>query len=445
MVHNGAVPPSKTDEDTCRRVWQRLVGPGALLDEPTDILVAPHDIPVFLCSVRGRVPHLHPACPRPAPVYGAGCGLTRRAAQVSAVCEAIERYSASRCCTPEAVRATYRELALHGVDPQQFALYSETQYAAPLFHFQRPHETLALEWITGWSWSQQRPQYVPVCFVYLGPCAGADRCVFHAVSTGLACGPSEDQARLAGLCEVIERDALMIAWLNGLELPRVRPPTADPELGVLYQKIAAAQMQATVLNATTDVGLPVRIALVETQRGMAAACAVGMAAHPEPLRAHGKALLEACHTLNWLHQLQATSPGVMESMASVPLRTFTDHVRLYGDGRMASALDIWRCGPWQNEEHDAPDGDGALSHPFDSLVRRLARLGLEVLTVDITPADIAETGLRVCRTVVPGMQPLTPGRAACCGGARLQTVPRQLGYRARYGPGQWNPAPHPFP
>lgn len=445
ITHNQSVHTNDADADTLRRVWQCLGGSGTLLNELLDMLVAPHDIPLFLCTASARVPHVHPACPRPAPVSGSGCGLTRRAAQVSAACETIERYSARRCCLDEAVRATYRALGSQAVDPQQFALYADEQYAAPSFHFQRVRETSVLAWVKGWSWTQQRSRYLPTCFVYLEPCAGAERCVFHGVSTGLACGATAEQARLAGLCEVIERDAIMIAWLNGLELPRVQPPADGAGLAALYHKIAAVRLQATVLDATTDIGLPVRIALVEDQGGAPEACAVGMAAHPDPLQAHGKALMEACHTMNWLHQLQRKYPRLEAPVAEVPLRTFRDHVRFYGDIRATPALGIWRCGPWRHEERHGSYGDATPCQQFNRLVSRLAELGYEVLTIDVTPPDIAEAGFCVMRSVVPGLQPLTPGRAVCLGGARLRTVPHALGHRARYRPNQWNPAPHPFP
>jgi ribosomal protein S12 methylthiotransferase accessory factor len=266
--------------------------------------------------------------------------------------------------------------------------------------------------------------------------------MFHNVSSGLACSIRAETAMLSGLCEVIERDAIMIAWLNGLELPRLVPPAGDPVLDELYRRIAAKHMHATVLDATSDVGLPVRLALVEHQADVPVECAVGMAAHPDPLQAHRKALCEAMHTLNWLHQLQQRRPPA--STALEP-ESFEEHVFLYGHAWARHHLDIWRCGPWRQETPQHPQAEKTPSEHFDRLVQRLAAVGLEVLTVDVTLSDVAQAGFSVFRTVVPGMVPLTVGRHACLGGTRLRTVPVHLGWHARYGPEHYNPYPHPFP
>jgi hypothetical protein len=85
------------------------------------------------------------------------------------------------------------------------------------------------------------------------------------------------------------------------------------------------------------------------------------------------------------------------------------------------------------------------SQPCDTLVGRLASRGLEVCTVDLTPPEVLQTGFVVVRTVVPGMQPLTPGSESCLEGTRLWTMATRLTCTARYGPERWNPAPHPFP
>jgi ribosomal protein S12 methylthiotransferase accessory factor len=435
------------DAATLQRVQQRLVGPAALLEAPCELLLAPHDMPLFLYAVSAYPPHVPHGCPPADVIHGAGCGLTRPAALASALGEALERYSGWRCCTPEALRASFRELGDQGVDPQRFGLYAEAQYATPAFHFRRLHDTAVLQWVEAWSWTHARPTYLPTDFVYQGRCGAARRqaCYFHTVSTGLACGTTAETAILGGLCEVIERDAIMLAWLHGLELPRVVPPAGDPVLDALYQRLARQHMRATVLDATTDVGLPVRIALLDNPREEPQECAVGMAARPDPVQAHRKALLEALHTLNYLHQLQQRrAPLASASVACTP-RTFADHVCLYGHAWAGGALDMWRAGPWRAETLPTLPAEATPGQQLARLVQRLAALDLEVLSVDVTLPDVAAAGLHVFRTVVPGMVPLTVGRDACLGSARLHTVPAPLGHKARYGPGHWNPHPHPFP
>lgn len=46
---------------------------------------------------------------------------------------------------------------------------------------------------------------------------------------------SSEAARLAGRCEVLERDTIMLAWLYGLELPRLHPPKSMSGIMALLQ------------------------------------------------------------------------------------------------------------------------------------------------------------------------------------------------------------------
>ncbi len=430
--------------EAIQRVRRHLMGPSALLETPLELLLAPHDIPVFLYTAKAHLPHLHRHCPPIQPIHGAGCGLTRDEALISALGEVIERYSATRCCATDTVRTSYRKLRRPGIHPCQFALYDQKQYAQPQFHFQPLRDDTELDWINGWSWTQQQWTYLPACFVYQLPCLNDTTCAFHTVSTGLACASDDTAARLAGLCEVIEREAIMIAWLYGLMLPRLQPLWDDPVLATLYSRIADTQVEATVLDATLpDIDLPVRIAMLEHRNS--AGAAVGMAAHPNPIVAHRKALIEAIHTLNWLHQIQRKRPPALTRPADMVLSNFADHVGLYGQPEVGHYLDIWRHGPLASEPLYDHAADGSPQSHINHIIGQFGDLGFDVLTIDLTLPDVAAAGFHVVRTVVPGMVPLVPGRTPCLGGARLSALHHKLAWPAQYSPGQWNPHPHPFP
>src|SRR5262249_10256039 len=151
--------------------------------------------PVFLYATTAHVPRIHADCPPLRRIHGAGCGLTPQAAMTSSVGEVLERYSASRCCADEAIQTTARALGSAAVSPHRFALYTAAQYATPGFHFRPVDDNPSLSWVEGFSWTRQHSTYLPTCFVYQSPCQGAGECVFHTVSTGLACSPTAAEAR----------------------------------------------------------------------------------------------------------------------------------------------------------------------------------------------------------------------------------------------------------
>jgi ribosomal protein S12 methylthiotransferase accessory factor len=247
---------------------------------------------------------------------------------------------------------------------------------------------------------------------------------------------------VAALGEAIERDGIMIAWLGAVELPRMRPPSRDAVIGELLTRIERQHLRATVLDASTDIGVPVRIAVLETAESPPRELAVGMAAHLDPVQAHRKALMEAAHTHNWLRRLKRQRAPWRNPDAIAP-RTFEDHVFLWGHEPLARQLEFWRCGPWRDEggETRLPRDAVALR---GELVEKLTGAGFEPLLVDLTPPDLAQVGMRVVRAVVPGLVPLTVG-PPCLGHSRRALVPAQLGLTARHAGTDWNPLPHPFP
>jgi ribosomal protein S12 methylthiotransferase accessory factor len=432
--------PTAEEIETLGRARHRLSGRRGPIVDLREALGATDDVSIFVGHGEGWAPRQHATCPD-GRIDGTGVGLTRSAALASTVGELIERYAAWRCCRADNLWATYAEVAARAVSPQRFTLYTSRQYAQPGFHFAPAQPMRPLSWAEAWSVIRQRTVLVPSEFVYMERCQGAD-CLVHSVSTGLACELSPVAAAVSALSEAIERDGIMIAWLAGLELPRLRPPLDDPIVHELLGRMTRQRLRATVLEASTDIAVPVRIALLEPMEDRPAEVAVGMAAHIDPVRAHRKALIEAAHTHNWLRRLKRQRAPLQDPEAAAP-RTFEDHVYLWGHERMARRLDFWRHGPWRNEQDgDRSDQDSAAR--LREIVDRLARAGFEPLLVDLTPAGLGEVGFHVVRAVVPGLVPLAVG-PPCLDSPRLRDVPAELGVAARYAGPTWNPLPHPFP
>src|SRR5215831_10931715 len=137
MRSKRAFLPPRTAPETLERVWQHWIGPGAPLDEPVDLLVAPHDVPVWVSTVQARLPRIALTEPDAALIHGSGCGLTRLAAQAAACGEAIERYCASLQPGLPVVRTSVGALGSQCIAPSRFALFAEDQYATPGWHFRR--------------------------------------------------------------------------------------------------------------------------------------------------------------------------------------------------------------------------------------------------------------------------------------------------------------------
>ncbi|HUR78318.1 MAG TPA: YcaO-like family protein [Acidimicrobiales bacterium] len=217
-----------------------------------------------------------------------------------------------------------------------------------------------IRWIEGFALDDGRPIWVPSILVYLGlPVAVEAEAFWPASLAGLAVEQDLGGAVLAGLLDLVARDALAVASTREAPLPR----------------ISSATDQTAVFDATTDVGIPTALAHGSTSFEVG----VGAAATIET--AQGFALADLVRRRG--RRARETYP---EEPAPDP--TFEP------GGSNGEALP-----PLQAEPVD-------LSKP--ALVARLRRVGLAGYAIDLTTDELKRAGLCAVRVVVPGLSPLPP-------------------------------------
>ncbi len=159
----------------------------------------------------------------------AGKGLSPTAARISAIMEAIERFSAEQVEESRTVVASYEELAGQGepaLDPELSDLPFETHYRA-----ERP-----ITWIEGFDLLAERPALVALDLVISpareGVCIGVE-------TNGLATGNTLTEAVTHALGELIERDsASLYRFRRRFATADKQPPTRVVELGSLPTGVA---------------------------------------------------------------------------------------------------------------------------------------------------------------------------------------------------------------
>jgi len=228
-----------------------------------------------------------------------GKGLRRDQAVLSAVMEALELSAA------ESLPASLRTATLPEMSCSAEVLDLGMSTRCRMDRL-RHGETLA--WIPGYELSSGRRIEVPWALV------GVDyrleppgyHSAFQVSTDGLASGRSEDEAILHGLCELIERDASALIAFTPAERLADRMYEIDdadvPEVIALKGKIEAAGCSLTVLDMTTDIGLPAFTAIISDAATDGAAQVMqyahsgGSACHPVRSRALVKAIVEAAQS-----------------------------------------------------------------------------------------------------------------------------------------------------
>jgi ribosomal protein S12 methylthiotransferase accessory factor len=379
-----------------------------------------------------------------------GSGLTRDHARQAAIGEGIERYCCSVFDSAELICGSIAELGRnHEIcRPSSFALFHPDQPG----RFPTPNDDARVAWTSGWSLVRQRPILVPACLAYMPyfPCFRDqdEQVVGPAVSTGLSCARSLDEAVLRGIYECVERDAFMITWSNRLPVPRVNIES-HPFLRRLYQeRLRRDGLRYVVLRTTTDIPIPSFLCLLIDDRRTPAMICAGAATDLDPVRAAGKAMTEAVQTREWAKFLGGRGRDFHFASDFSDIRDFENHVALYAYGDMLHALAFLLDGNkdcidncWENES------TGDSTNDLEKTVSILTGLNLETIALDLTTPDVCECGYRVAKLLLPELQPLDADYLhRFMGGSRLYEVPQRMGFtNSPTSIESLNPFPHPFP
>ncbi|MBW8881878.1 MAG: YcaO-like family protein, partial [Asticcacaulis sp.] len=291
-------------------------------------------------------------------------------------------------------------------------------------------------WVRGVDMTGGREVLVPAAMTYLGYVRDHDDEIINQNdSTGLACGLSAETARMAALCEVIERDVFASNWLLMRRPPRLDVAPAFERLEVAVQvALRGGRPDIRLFHLAHVFGVHVVMCVVTSADGTGA---VGAAASPYILRAVEKAVCEGLYSWSSGRKLAGRR---LESVDDI--KRPTDHLTYYlppdrfrhvlslcEGGGVVSMLDLL-----VGEHRHVTSGDIAVMLRND---------GFDAAAVDLTTPDVATLGMSVVRAVVPGLQPLIFGPACV-----HAPDPRRLNqWRRQWGiAGQTlNPNPHPFP
>jgi ribosomal protein S12 methylthiotransferase accessory factor len=379
-----------------------------------------------------------------------GASSDRGLALAKAIGECVERYSAALYELDDLPLCSAAEAPFECADPAEFALCGPAQYRQPDFPYVPFERTTRVRWTPAVEADTGKTVYAPAAFVwipYFFYKDTGDSPIGEPISTGLACHCSYEEAACAGLCEVIERDAIMIMWQARLSMPQIRVETLSEANYDLVQRFERTGDAVTLLNITNDVGVPTIAAVLTNDDPERAALVVAASSNLDPEVATRKALEELVHTRRYAYNIKQWSPRLEPDPTFANVKEQRDHLNLYSDQANRHLADFLFASKVRQDFEDVPwEAPADPREELDALVRKVRAVGHRVLLADLTSEDVGGLGLRVVRAVVPGLHPLILGYAIrALGGRRLWEVPRKLGYAGIRPETGDNPAPHPYP
>jgi ribosomal protein S12 methylthiotransferase accessory factor len=371
-------------------------------------------------------------------------------ARAAALGEAAERYAGALACVQETAPTPARELVPDAVSPARFALFAPEQHANDSFPFDPFTDATPVRWVEGFALPDQARALLPSQLVRLSwsELSPGETAIGYSTSNGLACGPSLEESVLAGLLELVERDAFMLAWTNRLSLPLLDWSDDDRLLEFEERYVAPTRARCDVVDLSVFLQVPAALAVVHGDGERTPAVAVGAGAGTTVQVAVEKAIAEAFAVRSWGLQMLLTDPEPWFAPDFSDLVTFRDHIRCYiRDDHVQATAFLVASTDSRTVSSVAPLPTDSPLAAIREIARRLARQGASAYAVDLTPTDLASAGLAVAKVVAPELCALDARHdARFLGGERLRNVPAELGLAAH--PLQWadiNPYPHPFP
>ncbi|MEU8618747.1 TOMM precursor leader peptide-binding protein [Streptomyces sp. NPDC048623] len=344
-----------------------------------------------------------------------GKGATAAEARASALGEAVERYCASRQGDEAVITDSLTGLGESAVHPNTYQLFHARQYVGrerwnathtPFHQVCAPFDPhRPTDWTPVWSLTAGVHRLLPTSTLYFDCTPGGAPDGLWADSNGNAAGSSTEDALVQGFLELAERDAVSVWWYNRLRRPGIDLDAFDaPWLARLREALGRAGRQVWALDLTSDLGIPVMVA-VSRRAGAGLPDAVyGFGAHFDPRLALRRALTE---------MVQMLPPAAAGAAPQAP-----EQPHLLPDpGQLPRTPAAW---PTYARKPD-------LLADVDAVRSLVAAHGLELLVLDQTRPDV---GIPVVKVLVPGLRHFYARFAP----GRLYDVPVRLGERVRPTP-----------
>jgi oxazoline/thiazoline synthase len=357
-----------------------------------------------------------------------GRGRTDIQAKVSALGEALERYSGIFQGDEIRITDSYQQLGERAIHPNACMNFSQAQYgdrdrwnASCTSLSQRVPEPFdeerEIEWTPIWSLTHQVYKYLPTAYCYFGyPKPSKPDC--WADTNGCAAGSTLEESILQGFMELIERDSVALWWYNQLERPQVILDSFDdPYFSRLQHSYRSINRELWVLDVTSDLGIPTFVAISRCCDRETEDIILGAGAHFDPKIAIERSLTE------------------VNRLLPVVLPTNDNGITLYNPAVEPLALKWWKTATVEDQPYLLPKQRSTpkiyTNYPQvwnDDLLEDIKycqkvveQKGMEMLVIDQTCPDI---GLKVVKVIVPGLRHFWKR----LGSGRLYEIPVQMGW-----------------
>lgn len=353
---------------------------------------------------------------------GLGIDYSRDTAIWACIGESLERYCMSYVKKSDVFYSYWKDLPKkYRID--NFYLYTEDQYKKNK-NFFNPM-TRKIYWTKCKELIGSSYVYWPASLVFLPFKYG--RNVAETSSTGVAAGINLKDAIVNGILELLERDAIMINFLQKLEPPELDINSIKGTNKVLIREIKKAY-RLKIYKLYSDIEIPIFLTLIWRKNKKGAHYGIGASAELDSDKAIYKSLKESLFTYFYSKNLMD-----LRIKNKKRIKALYEHFLFYQDENFYKLVFNSKVKNYKRETYTQ-------QHLIRDIYRNNLRIFYKILTTD----DVRMvSNIEVVKVIIPSLIDLNKSYSLRREAAvRFWKVPRKLGLSAN---SCLSRLPHPFP
>lgn len=370
-----------------------------------------------------------------------GVSFNKKKALLKVLGETIERYSLSINNNNKFIYKSYRELISSG--ESVLNLHDIIGLLSPKI---RPKniELTKFHWIKGKSLLADKNILVPAQLAYVPYIYDSTEISLQrSISTGAAAGSSVDEALYRGICEIVERDAFMISYLNNLPSPQIDLSSIhNKEINNIVNIFKRYRLEPIVLDLTTDLKIPAFAAITLDRNGLGPAVSVGLKAGFNVKDTIIGAIEESLMVRFGTRDQFAYE--VLNCKGKEIISPIDDRTRFWFPLSSIGHLDFWLKNK-NLKKINIKNSDYA-KNTLKMAIELLKEKKMDLMYIDIADRKIKRYGFTVLKVIIPQLHPLYLDESyPYLEGERLHDTPIKMGFlkKARTK-NQLNKIMHPF-
>ncbi|WP_375105162.1 YcaO-like family protein [Paenibacillus sp. RS8] len=347
-------------------------------------------------------------------------------ARISALGEAIERYSSLFTHPHRLIERSYNQLSGEKIDPTKVTRYTPDYYNIEGFPFVDVSLDSKLMWVEGISLTTRKKIWIPADLVFF-PDIVYPNLIRENITTGLAAGSSLEMAEISGCLECIERDAITLMWLNKTSKPIIDLETImDADILEIVRLVKETGFSLFVLDITTDINVPSFFCLIINDLKVTPYISCGAKTDFNKKKALIGAIKEASQCFNYMN-----TPDYKIRVASGEfneINSMDSHILYYAYNMdNFHELDFLLKG----EYVDFNKKNCNRFEDMSELLEYFSSMHYDLVAFDLTTSDVNKGGMNVVRVIAPQL-------------AHLECRYPALNCERLDRNNEYNKAPHPF-